>query len=166
MDNFNKTCENGRCDRTPQKPAKPEHQISRRRDSFGLFDPFFDDFFRFPDFRHEFKNMENIMKTDVEESANSYKLEVEMPGFDKGDISIDLNNGYLTIAAKQNSNDDEKDKKGNYIRRERYFGSCSRSFYVGDIDEKDIDAKLERGVLTVCIPKEKKEEPKKRIEIK
>lgn len=164
MKDFN--CENGRCER-PQKPNKPEHEVAKRRgDGFGLFDPFFDDFFRYPSLSHEFRNMENIMKTDVEEKENGYMLEIEMPGFNKNDINLDLNNGYLTIEAKKTDVDNEKDKKGNYIRRERYYGSCSRSFYVGDISENDINAKLDSGILTIFVPKEKKAETKKRIEIK
>ena len=132
----------------------------------GLFDPFFEDFFSFPSFKHEFREMERAMKTDVREDEKGYSLEVELPGVDKNDVNLELNNGYLTIQAKQNSSNDEKDAKGNYIRRERYYGSTSRTFYVGDIREEDIEAKLDRGILHVHVPKEKKVETKKRIEIK
>ena len=106
------------------------------------------------------------MKTDVKESENGYDLEVEMPGFEKGDINLELNNGYLTITASRNEKNDESDKKDNYIRRERYYGNCARSFYVGDIKEEDIDAKLEKGVLSIHIPKETEKDSKKKIEIK
>lgn len=159
MDN-NVNHKNLKCNRNPEK------QIARRRDNYELFDPFFDDLFRFPEISHEFKRMENIMRTDVKEHENGYSIEIEMPGFDKDDINLDLSNGYLTIEAQRNVSDDENDKNGNFVRRERYFGSCSRSFYVGDIDEKDIDAKLERGILLVFVPKDKQLETKKRIEIK
>ena len=106
------------------------------------------------------------MRCDIKENEKNYTLQVEMPGVEKKNISLDLNNGYLTIEAKHGSESEEKDDEYGYIRRERYFGSSSRSFYVGDIDEKDIDAELKNGVLHVTVPKEKKQEPKKRIEIK
>jgi len=140
--------------------------LARRDRSNSVFEPFFDDFFGFPTFRHEMRGFDKMMKTDVKEDENAYKLEVEMPGVDKGDVNIDFNNGYLTIEAKQNENKEEIDGKGNYIRRERYSGSYSRTFYVGDIKEENIDAKLDRGILHINIPKEKKIENKKHIEIK
>lgn len=145
---------------------KPKHEVGERKNrEFGFFDPFFDGFFRFPSFKEEFKELDKVMKTDVKEEENGYALEIEMPGFDKEDVKLELNNGYLSIEAKHNSNNDEKDAKGNYIRRERYYGSCARSFYVGDVKEDDIEASLEKGILHVHIPKEKQPE-KKRIEIK
>lgn len=143
------------------------HEVASRRDrEFSILDPFFDGFFRFPSFKNEFKDMERLMKTDVHEDENGYTLEVEMPGYEKKDINLELNNGYLTIEAKQSGGDTEKDKKGNCIRRERYYGSQARSFYVGDVTEEDISASLDKGILSVHIPKEKKQETKKRIEIK
>ena len=100
-----------------------------------------------------------LMKTDVKETENSYELDMDMPGFDKGDIKAELKNGYLTISASSNRNNDEKDKDGKYIRRERYTGSCSRSFYVGDdVKQEDIKAKFENGILKVTVPK-KEEKP-------
>ena len=101
----------------------------------------------------------NLMRTDVKETDNSYELDMDMPGFDKGDIKAELKNGYLTISASSNRNNDEKDKDGKYIRRERYTGSCSRSFYVGDdMKQEDIKAKFENGILKVTVPK-KEEKP-------
>ena len=91
-----------------------------------------------------------------------------MPGFEKGDIKAELKNGYLTISASSKKNNDEKDKEGKYIRRERYSGSCSRSFYVGeDIRQEDIKAKFEDGILRLSIPKKdaKEVETKKTIAI-
>lgn len=145
---------------------KQNREVARHERSLGFFDPFFDSFFGFPSFKREFKELDKIMKTDVCEDEKGYTLEVEMPGVKKDDINLELNNGYLTIEAKQSKNDDEKDKKGNYIRRERYYGTSARSFYVGDIKEEDIEASLDSGVLKIFIPKETKEENKKRIEIK
>lgn len=149
-----------------QNNQKPSKEISTHEKHYDVFDPFFDGFFRFPSFKNEFKELDKLMKTDVREEENGYTLEVEMPGVKKENVNLELNNGYLTIEAKQNSNNDEKDKKGNYIRRERYFGSSARSFYVGDIKEEDIEASLDSGILKIYIPKEKREETKKRIEIK
>ncbi len=137
------------------------------REPLGFFDDWFDDFM--PMFsRKEMKQFNSIMKTDIKESGDNYVLEVDLPGFDKKDVSLELDNGYLSITAKREHKVEEDDeKKGNFIRRERSFGQFSRSFYVGDIEEDDIDAKLENGILTIRLPKEKKEQPKSnRIEIK
>ena len=91
-----------------------------------------------------------------------------MPGIDKKDVNLELKDGYLTISSKIEKNNDEKDKKGNYIRRERYYGSSSRSFYVGkEIKEQDINASMQNGILNIIIPKKKPEiEQSKKIEIK
>lgn len=137
------------------------------REPLGFFDDWFDDFM--PMFsRKEMKQFNSIMKTDIKESGDNYVLEVDLPGFDKKDVSLELDNGYLSITAKREHKvEDDDEKKGNFIRRERSFGQFSRSFYVGDIDEEDIDAKLENGILTIKLPKEKKEQSKSnRIEIK
>ena len=98
------------------------------------------------------------MKTDVRETEGSYELDVDLPGFKKDEVNVELKNGYLTIQASKGLDKDESDKKGKYIRQERYAGACSRSFYVGDVKAEDVKAKYESGVLTVLIPKE---EPKK-----
>ena len=110
----------------------------------------------------------SLMKTDVKETDNSYELDMDMPGFDKGDIKAELKNGYLTISASSHKNNDEKDNDGRYIRRERYSGSCSRSFYVGgDVKQEDIKAKFENGILQLSIPKKVPEAPvQKQIMIK
>ncbi|MCR5311185.1 MAG: Hsp20/alpha crystallin family protein [Lachnospiraceae bacterium] len=101
-----------------------------------------------------------IMKTDVKETENGYDLEIELPGYKKEDLQLELKDGYLNISATTKTNNDEKDKKGQYIRRERYIGTSSRSFYVGeDITEEDIKAKFEDGILNVYVPK-KEEQPK------
>src|SRR5699024_832295 len=111
------------------------------------------------DFSFRGSRSTSMMKTDVKETDNSYELDMDMPGFDKGDIKAELKNGYLTISASSHKNNDEKDNDGRYIRRERYSGSCSRSFYVGgDVKQEDIKAKFENGIMKVTVPK-KEEKP-------
>ena len=95
-----------------------------------------------------------MMKTDVKEKDDKYEVDVDLPGFKKDELHLDLNNGYLTISAEKGLDKDEEDKKGKYIRKERYVGSMSRSFYVGEgITEEDIKAKYENGILKLTIPK-------------
>ena len=124
-------------------------------------DNVFDDFFDFPfyDDRAEKKlyghHAANLMKTDIQEHEDGYTLEMDLPGFKKEEIQIELNNGYMTISAAKGLDEDEKDKKsGKYIRRERYTGSCQRSFYVGeDVTEEDIKAEFKHGILKLFVPK-------------
>ena len=105
------------------------------------------------------KHARNMMKTDVRELDGSYELDIDLPGFKKDEISVDLKNGYLTIGATKGVDKDEKDKNGKYIRRERYAGVCSRSFYVGNaIRPEDISAKYEDGILKLSVPKTVKRE--------
>ena len=124
-------------------------------------DNLFDDFFEFPFFddRAERKlyghNAKNIMKTDIKEHKDGYELEIDLPGFHKDEIQAELKDGYLTISAAKQLNQDEKEKEsGKYIRRERYIGSCHRSFYVGDeITQEDIKAEFKHGILKLFVPK-------------
>ena len=124
-------------------------------------DNVFDDFFDFPfyDDKAEKKlyghHAANLMKTDIQEHDDGYTLEMDLPGFKKDEIQIELNNGYMTISAAKGLDEDEKDKKsGKYIRRERYTGSCQRSFYVGeDVTEEDIKAEFKHGILKLFVPK-------------
>ena len=124
-------------------------------------DNVFDDFFDFPfyDDRAEKKlyghHAANLMKTDIQEHDDGYTLEMDLPGFKKDEIQIELNNGYMTISAAKGLDENEKDKKsGKYIRRERYTGSCQRSFYVGeDVTEEDIKAEFKHGILKLFVPK-------------
>lgn len=111
----------------------------------------FDDFFGTPFFT---RTESNMMKTDIREHDKGYELTIDLPGVKKEDIKAELNDGYLTISAESNSTRDEKDEKGKYICRERYSGSYSRSFYVGDgVTEQDISAKFEDGTLKLTVPK-------------
>lgn len=101
------------------------------------------------------KNAKNMMKTDVKETESGYQVAVEMPGFNKDEISVELDKGYLTLTASRNLNQDEQDEDGKYIRRERYAGTMQRSFYVGEnVQQEDIKARYENGVLTLEVPKE------------
>ena len=109
------------------------------------------------------KRAANVMKTDVRENKDSYDVFVDLPGFKKEDIKLDLENGYLTISAQRNEELDQKDDEGHYIRQERATGSCARSFYVGkELEPTDINAKFENGILSLHLPKAemKKVEPK------
>ena len=114
------------------------------------------------------KNAKNIMKTDIREHDTGYELDVDLPGFKKDEINIELENGYLTMSAAKGLDKDEQDKKGKYIRKERYAGAMQRSFYVGDgVTEEDVKAKFEDGILKLSIPKKeaKAVETKKTIAI-
>ena len=114
------------------------------------------------------KNAKNIMKTDIREHDEGYELDVDLPGFKKDEISVELDDGYLTISAAKGLDKDEQEKKGKYIRRERYAGAMQRSFYVGDaVTQEDIKAKFEDGILKLSIPKKdaKAVETKKTIAI-
>ena len=121
-----------------------------------IFDDFMDGF-AFPDVSKELygKHAKNVMKTDVRELDNGYEIIVDLPGFKKDEIEVQLEDGYLTISAAKGLDKDEKEKDtGKYIRRERYAGACCRSFYVGeDIGEKDIKAEFKHGILKLFVPK-------------
>ena len=125
----------------------------------NLFDDFFDsDLMPVPVWNGRSplfgKHAKNLMKTDVRETADSYEIDVDLPGFRKDELDVDLKDGYLTISASKGLDKDEKDKKGRYIRQERYAGSLSRSFYVGDqVEAKDVSAKFEDGILRITLPK-------------
>ena len=135
----------------------------------------FDDFFN--DFDEDFfgkknplygKHARNMMKTDVRETEKTYELDIDLPGFKKDEIQIELKDGYLTVSAEKGLDKDEEDKKGKYIRKERYAGALSRTFYLGEeIRAEEIKAKFENGILSVSIPKEeeKKVEGPKHISI-
>ena len=123
----------------------------------SLFDRFFDD-----SLEKEFfgthnplygKHAKNLMKTDVKDVNDHYEVAVDLPGFQKDEVNVELENGYLTISAAKGLDKDQKDDEGHYIRQERYSGSCSRSFYVGDIQPEDIHAKYEDGILKLALPK-------------
>ena len=99
------------------------------------------------------KHAKNLMKTDVKETGDHYEVDIDLPGFQKDEVNVELENGYLTISAAKGLDKDQKDDEGHYIRQERYSGSCSRSFYVGDIQPEDVHAKYEDGILKLTLPK-------------
>ncbi len=128
----------------------------------GLFgEDLFDEFWGFP--THELanidkhlygKNARNLMRTDVHETDTDYEMDVDLPGFKKDQINVKLEDGYMTISASKDHDNEKKDRHGKIIRQERYAGSMQRSFYVGDaVKVEDVKAKFEDGVLRLCIPK-------------
>ena len=120
----------------------------------SLFDDFFDDFARPMRMTSRFNSTNGIMRTDVKESDAGYELDIDLPGCKKENVKAELKNGYLTINAETSQNNDQKDENGKYIRRERYYGACSRSFYVGEeVQQEDIKARFEDGILKVSVPK-------------
>ena len=126
----------------------------------NLFDDSLSDFFGFgrmmPQVSNELygKHAKNLMKTDVRELDGSYELDVDLPGFKKDEVTVDLQDGYLTISAAKALDKDESDQKGKFLRQERYAGSMSRSFYIGDdVESTDICAKYENGILKISVPK-------------
>ena len=127
-----------------------KYEITNRNNrdlsAFNIFEEAFNDWFR-PAYQHA----GSVMKTDIKETEKGYELEVEMPGFDKKDISVSLEDGYLTVSAEKQEKEESGEKK-NYIHRERSF-SAKRSFYVGDVEEETVKAKYENGVLTLIVPK-------------
>lgn len=136
-----------------------------------LFDDFFDDFFNFPVFDENAmqkaqrelygRRAANMMKTDVQEHDDHYEVDIDLPGFKKDELSLELKDGYLVISAAKGLDKEEKEEKtGRFVRRERYAGGMSRSFYVGDaVKQEDIHAKYESGVLKLSIPKPEKIKP-------
>ena len=141
----------------------------------NLFD---DDWMNFP-FEQDFwgkknplygKHAKNLMKTDIRDVDGNYELDIDLPGFKKDEVQVELKDGYLVVSAEKGLDEDEKDKKsGKYLRRERYAGSCQRSYYVGkDTTEDDIKAHFEHGMLTVTVAKKEAKpavEEKKHIAI-
>ncbi len=132
------------------------------RNSFDLFDDFFDDsIFQ--------KNTRNMMKTDIKEKKDKYLVEVDLPGFERENINLSLDKGYLNIKAKVEENEDN-DEDEKFVRKERFYGECSRSFYIGeDIGEQDIKAEFKNGILRIEVPKKElnnQNNEVKQIEIK
>ena len=130
----------------------------------NLFDDFAKHFEKF--WNDGLSSPSNIktMKTDVVETSDGVELTIDLPGYEKDEVNIELDKGYLNISASKNEESEEKDKTGNYIRRERHFGKCSRSFYVGEnLSQEDIKASFKNGVLTIKFPKNKKLEQSNKI---
>lgn len=117
---------------------------------------FFDDVFDYPS---KVKTYTRLMNTDVKELDNEYQVDIELAGFDKEDIKLELKDGSLTVRAGKRTEKEEKKEKGKYIRKERYSGTCSRTFYLGDhVEEEDIHASFKNGLLRIVFPKDKEVE--------
>ena len=135
---------------------------------FDDFDRWMDTSFRDVDKALYGKHAKNMMKTDVRETDDSYEVDIDLPGFKKDEVKVALKDGYLTVSAAKGLDKDEEDKKGKYIRKERYAGAMQRSFYVGEnLTQEDIKAKYENGILRLSVPKKeaKPVETKKTIAI-
>ena len=123
--------------------------------SENLFDDFFGRDFEKNFFGKGLYGSQNqLMKTDVKENENGYMIDIDLPGFNKEDVNVELKDGYLTVTASQSKNNDEQKEDGRYIRKERYMGSCTRSFYVGNVKPEQVSGRFEKGVLSLNIPKE------------
>lgn len=135
--------------------------IPRKRNEFDLFEDMFSDPF--------FERKESrLMKTDIKEKGNNYIIEVDLPGYEKENIEIEMENGYLKLTAKTSQNINESNENERYIHKERFYGECSRSFYVGEnLKDEDVKASFKNGILSLCVPKQeqKKLVEKKRIQI-
>ena len=130
--------------------------IPRRKNEFDLLEEMFRDPF--------FVGGETkLMKTDIKEKKDKYLVDIDLPGYEKEDIKIEVEDGYLTISAHKSEKHDDKDK--HYIKRERYFGSFKREFYIGDVNHKDIKAEFKDGTLKVIVPESPKKDNKKLIDI-
>ena len=121
----------------------------------NLFDDFFDDFARPARNAVRYSTpANNVMRTDIKENDAGFELDIDLPGYKKEDVKAELKDGYLTISAETRTDNDEKEENGKYIRRERYYGTCSRSFYVGkEVTQDEIRARFEDGILKVAVPK-------------
>ena len=129
----------------------------------NLFDDFFSDPFEMmmPQSRNPLygKHAKNLMKTDVRETENSFEVDMDLPGFKKDEVNLELKDGYLTVSADKALDKDKKDNEGCYIRQERWSGSCSRSFYVGEnVKPEDVHAKFEDGILRLSLPKQEQKQ--------
>lgn len=135
--------------------------IPRKRNEIDLFDEMFMDPF--------FERKENrVMRTDIKEVDSNYVIEVDLPGYEKENIEIEIENGYLKVSAKMDETIDKSNEKEKYIHKERFYGECSRSFYVGkDLKEDDVKASFKNGILVLTFPKEqpKQIEEKRKIQI-
>lgn len=110
-----------------------------------------------------YENKKNsLLKTDIEEKEGEYVLDVDIPGYKKENISINVSDGYLTVEANKSAEHDEN-KKANYVCHERTYDAVSRTFYLGDVNEEDIKAKYDGGVLNIVVPKKKEQLPEKKV---
>ena len=150
--------------KTKKSNQSPEREVSLYSDyDMGVIHSFWDNYFWDRPFQKEMSSLQNVMRTDIEETAKGYEFKVEVPGFERKDINISFENGYLTVAVNKSVNANQGQNR--YLRRERVVNACSRSFYVGDIDQTQISASLQDGILIVTVPKEIKTQ-RHQVEIK
>ncbi|MDO5329976.1 MAG: Hsp20/alpha crystallin family protein [Bacillota bacterium] len=135
-------------------------ELSNRYEPWELIDPFLDSFFD-----GKRKPVSRNMETDIEDKGDHYELSVNLPGWDKKNINLSLDEGYLTVTAKLEKDENNEDKETKFVRRERFYGTMCRSYFVGDIEQEDIKASFENGVLTITVPKEDNEKIAKKKEI-
>ena len=134
--------------------SRKNNEVARQDNGFGsLFDVFNDSFFNNAFAGFGDMPMAANMRVDVKDNGDAYELTADLPGMDKKDIAINYGNNYLTIEARKDESNDQRDDLGNYIRRERHTGTVSRSFYIDNIDETRIDAEFSAGVLKIILPK-------------
>jgi len=134
--------------------------LAKRQKDF--FDEFFEDFTSFPKLQSS-----SFMKTDIKELDHGYELMIEMPGFDKEDIKVSVDQGYLVVEATHQSEKETESDKNTYIKQERYYGFMKRSYYIGDINLDDVKGSFDKGILTLNIPKNTPKLPEKKyLEIK
>lgn len=146
--------------KVPKEDNYMRFELSNRYNPWELIDPFFDSFFD-----ENRKPISRNMETDIEDKGDHYELSVNLPGWDKKNISLSLNEGYLTVTAKLEKDEKNEEKESKFVRRERFYGTMSRSYFVGDIEQDDIKASFENGVLVISVPKEDKEKIAKKKEI-
>ena len=138
--------------------------VPYNRKNHSVYNPFQD----FDDLEKAFFSDRSLgeLKTDIKDLGESYALEADLPGFKKDEVNVELHDGYLTVTAAKGLDKDEKGEDGHYLRRERYAGSCSRSFYVGeDVEPEEVSAKFEDGILTISVPKAAKKQLPKQTSI-
>lgn len=150
------------------KNNNKNNQLSYRKSYDDFFSPLFDSFFSYPDLINRKNSNYGLLKTDIKELSDKYVLDVEVPGLNKDEININLNDGYLVISTNKKEENEDLDKKGNIIHQERFVGSYKRSFFVGkQVKFSDIDASLDKGVLHISVKKPQPESSEnKSIEIK
>lgn len=141
---------------------RDRRDLDMKKDSWGIekmFDSMWKDFYDMSRMPSQFSFLDNDIKVDIKENEKEYIVEAEIPGVEKGDITLELKDDVLTLSVEKK--DEVEENKENYIRKERYSGNLCRSFYVDDVDGEKVNAKFENGILYVTLPKKEPGSPKK-----